>query len=348
MVGEQDRYRVNVTVLYTTHPQFLAHDTGPFHPERPARLEAVGAGIEAAGLIEALVPFEPRPATAAEIALVHPGGFLDRLAAFTSSGGGNLDPDTIAVPASYAAALLAAGSGLEAVTRLDAGEGDVAFCAVRPPGHHATPTRSMGFCLLNNVAVTAKTLAARGERVLIVDYDAHHGNGTQDVFYADEDVVYVSFHEFPLYPGTGGVPEMGDGDGYGATINFPLPSGATGDVYRTAMDTVLAPLVDQWRPTWLLVSAGFDGHRRDPITGLGLSAGDFADFTQALGEYVPAGRQIVFLEGGYDLEGLAASAGAALSTLCGEAYRPEAATSGGPGLHVVEAVQMRRHEAGLA
>ena len=141
----------------------------------------------------------------------------------------------------------------------------------------------MGFCLLNNVAVTAKALAARGERVLIVDYDAHHGNGTQDVFYADGDVVYVSFHEFPLYPGTGGVPEMGDGDGFGATINFPLPSGATGDVYRTAMDTVLAPLVEHWQPTWLLVSAGFDGHRRDPITGLGLSAGDFADFTRVLG-----------------------------------------------------------------
>jgi acetoin utilization deacetylase AcuC-like enzyme len=338
---------VGVTVLFTTHAQFLAHDTGPFHPERPARLEAVCAGIDAAGLREALVAFEARPATAAEIGLVHPGAFLERLAAFTASGGGNLDQDTVAVPASYAAALLAAGAGLEAVARLDAGEGDVAFCAVRPPGHHATPTRSMGFCLLNNVAVTARVLAARGERVLVVDYDAHHGNGTQDVFYADADVVYVSFHEFPLYPGTGGVPEMGEGDGYGATINFPLPSGATGDVYRTAMDHVLAPLVDQWRPTWLLVSAGFDGHRRDPITGLRLTAGDFADFTRALSEYVPAGRQIVFLEGGYDLEGLASSAGATLSEMCGERYRPEEPTSGGPGLHVVEAVQMRRHEAGL-
>lgn len=335
-------------MLFTTHPQFLAHDTGPFHPERPARLEAVAAGIRAAGLQEALVTFEPRPATAEEIALVHPGGFLERLSAFTGSGGGNLDPDTVVVPASYAAALLAAGAGLEAVARLDAGEGDVAFCAVRPPGHHATPTRSMGFCLLNNVAVTARALAARGERVLIVDYDAHHGNGTQDVFYADGDVVYVSFHEFPLYPGTGGVPEMGDGDGYGATINFPLPSGATGDVYRTAMDTVLAPLVQHWQPTWLLVSAGFDGHHRDPITGLGLAAGDFADFTRTLAEYVPAGRQIVFLEGGYDLEGLADSAGSTLATMCGGSYRPEPATSGGPGLHVVEAVQMKRHEAGLA
>ena len=225
-----------VTVLFTTHPQFLAHDTGPGHPERPSRLEAVGAGITAAGLEEALVTFVPRPASAAEVARVHPDPFLHRLAEFIDAGGGNLDPDTVAVPASYAAALLAAGAGLESVARLDAGEGDVAFCAVRPPGHHATPTRSMGFCLLNNVAVTARALADRGERVLIVDYDAHHGNGTQDVFYGDGDVVYVSFHEFPLYPGTGGVPEMGEGDGFGATINFPLPSGATGDVYRTAIE----------------------------------------------------------------------------------------------------------------
>ena len=152
---------------------------------------------------------------------MHPDPFLGRLAEFIEAGGGNLDPDTVAVPASYAAALLAAGAGLESVARLDAGEGDVAFSAVRPPGHHATPTRSMGFCLLNNVAVTARALADRGERVLIVDYDAHHGNGTQDVFYGDGDVVYVSFHEFPLYPGTGGVPEMGEGDGYGADHQLP-------------------------------------------------------------------------------------------------------------------------------
>jgi acetoin utilization deacetylase AcuC-like enzyme len=336
-----------VTVLFTTHPQFLAHDTGPGHPERPSRLEAVGAGITAAGLDEALVLFEPRPASGAEISRVHPEPFLERLAEFIEAGGGNIDPDTVAVPASYAAALLAAGAGLESVARLDAGEGDVAFCAVRPPGHHATPTRSMGFCLLNNVAVTARALADRGERVLIVDYDAHHGNGTQDVFYGDGDVVYVSFHEFPLYPGTGGVPEMGDGAGYGATVNFPLPAGATGDVYRTAIEHVLAPLVADWQPTWLLVSAGFDGHRRDPITGLGLSAGDFADFTRDLSAFVEPGHQIVFLEGGYDLEGLAASAGATLSRLCDEDYRPEAPTSGGPGLHVIEAVQRRRHEAGL-
>jgi acetoin utilization deacetylase AcuC-like enzyme len=337
-----------VTVLFTTHPQFLAHDTGPGHPERPARLQAVHDGILASGVADALVPFEPRPATAAEIARVHPVPFLERLATFTTDGGGNIDPDTVAVPASYAAALLAAGAGIESVRRLDAGEGDVAFCAVRPPGHHATATRSMGFCLLNNVAITARMLADRGERVLIVDYDAHHGNGTQDIFYDDPDVVYVSFHEYPLYPGTGPLDDMGRGDGLGATLNFPLPAGATGDVYRMAIDHVLAPMVEDFAPTWLLTSAGYDGHRRDPLTGLGLTAGDFADFTGALGQLVEPGHQVVFLEGGYDLEGLAASAGATVAALCDERYRPEAPTSGGPGRHVVEAMQMRRHESGLA
>jgi len=335
-------------VLFTTHPQFLAHDTGAGHPERPSRLGAVNDGIAAAGVADALVTFEPRPATAAEIARVHPAPFLERLASFTTSGGGNIDPDTVAVPASYAAALLAAGAGLDAVSHLDAGDGTVAFCAVRPPGHHATATRSMGFCLLNNVAITARALADRGERVLIVDYDAHHGNGTQDIFYDDPDVVYVSFHEYPLYPGTGPIEDMGRGEGYGTTLNFPMPAGATGDVYRLAIEHVLAPMAAAFEPTWLLTSAGYDGHRLDPLTGLGLTAGDFADITADLGQLVPPGRQVVFLEGGYDLEGLAASAGATVAALCGERYRPEEPTSGGAGRHIVEGMQMRRHEAGLA
>ena len=334
-------------MLFTTHPEFLHHDTGRGHPERPERLAAVDAGIAAAGLSEALVRFEPRAATGEEVARVHPEPFLEHLRTFSQAGGGHLDPDTVVSPTSATAALLAAGSGLEAVAQLDQGAGDVAFCAVRPPGHHATPARPMGFCLINSVAVTARALADRGERVLIVDYDAHHGNGTQDTFYRDGSVTYVSFHEHPLYPGTGGVPEMGDDDGWGATINFPLPAGATGDVYRLALDEVVAPYAAAWQPTWLLVSAGFDGHRRDPITGLGLSAGDFADLTRVLDELAPPGRQVIFLEGGYDLQGVADSAGATLSELCGEAYRPEAPTSGGPGAHVVDAVRARRRQAGL-
>jgi acetoin utilization deacetylase AcuC-like enzyme len=327
-----------VTILLAAHPQFLLHDTGPGHPERPARLTAVMDGIDAAGLRDAVVRFEPGPAPWDLIEKVHPGRYLLALEEFTAMGGGHLDPDTVVSEDSFAALLRAAGAGLEAVERLEAGEGDVAFCAVRPPGHHATPRQPMGFCLVNNVAVTAMALADRGERVLIVDYDAHHGNGTQDVFFRDPRVLYVSFHEYPLYPGTGAIEETGWGDGAGTTINFPFPAGATGDVYRSALDEVLRPVVEEWEPTWLLVSAGFDAHHRDPLTGLALTSGDFADLTSDVAGLVPSGRCVLFLEGGYDLEGLSASTGAALGALVGVEHRPEPASSGGPGRNVVDAV----------
>ncbi len=171
---------------------------------------------------------------------------------------------------------LAAGAGLTAVAALQRGEGAAAFCAVRPPGHHATPTESMGFCLVSNIAVVAAALADAGERVWIFDFDAHHGNGTQAVFYDDPRVLFVSTHQWPLYPGTGRRTETGVGAGAGTTVNIPLPPETTGDVYLRAFDEVIAPVVDRFAPTWLLISAGFDAHRADPLTDLGLSAGDFA------------------------------------------------------------------------
>jgi acetoin utilization deacetylase AcuC-like enzyme len=335
-----------VAILYTTHRAFLEHDTGDWHPERAERLTAVNAGIDESGVREALVLFEPRPATAEDVARVHPGRYLRGLQELCLTGGGSIDPDTVASEGSYDAAVLAAGAGLEAVDRLAAGEGDTAFCAVRPPGHHATPSRAMGFCLINNVAVVAASLAERGERVLIVDYDAHHGNGTQDAFYEDPRVTYVSIHEYPLYPGTGAMHETGRGAGSGSTVNIPVPSGATGDVYRRAVDEIIAPLAASWQPTWLLVSAGFDAHRRDPITGLGLTSGDYADLAAAMLELVPKGRSVFFLEGGYDLQGLAYSVGSTMATMAEETYRPEPATSGGPGSVVVEAVARLRREHG--
>ena len=330
-------YRGAVSVVWITDDRFLDHDTGRSHPERPARLRAVVDGMQRAELNDALIPIEPRLATDEELLSVHDAAVLDSVRRVAQAGGGRLDPDTAMTPESEAAARLAAGAGLTAIDALNDGVADAAFCAVRPPGHHATPMRSMGFCLFNSAAVCARALADRGERVLVVDYDAHHGNGTQDVFWEDGRVMYVSWHQYPFYPGTGGLLERGAGAGVGTTINLPMPMGATGDVYRQGWEEAVLPVVEEFEPGWLVLSAGFDAHRADPLTNLGLAAGDFADLTEAIISVVPPGRRIAFLEGGYDLDALADCAGAAVAVLAGTAWRPEPATGGGPGAEVATA-----------
>jgi acetoin utilization deacetylase AcuC-like enzyme len=332
-----------MTVLLYADERFADHDTGPHHPERPARVQAVERGLEHHGLLDGLLRAAPRLATDEELQLVHPASHVERIDRLAKDGGGHLDPDTVVSVESAEVARLAAGAALDAAERLQAGDADAAFLAVRPPGHHATATRPMGFCLFNSISVLAAHLAEQGERVLVVDVDAHHGNGTQDIFYEREDVAYVSWHQDPLYPGTGAAVQTGRGAGESWTVNMPMPPETTGEHYRRSLEEVVAPLAAEHGSTWLLLSAGYDGHVRDPLTDLALTSGDFADLTADLLQLVPKGRTIALLEGGYDLEGLADSAAATVAALMGERLHPEQPSSGGPGgRHVDQAIELRR------
>lgn len=320
-----------MAVLLYADDDFDEHDTGLHHPERPARLHAVRKGLAEHALLDGLTVVCSPLVSDEELTRVHPQRYVEAIDAFVSAGGGHLDPDTVVSARSAELARRAAGAGLDAVERMASGEAEAAFVAVRPPGHHASATRAMGFCVFNNVAIVAAALAERGERVVVVDIDAHHGNGTQEIFYDSPDVAYVSIHQSPFYPGSGAATEWGSGDGLGWTLNIPMPAGATGEHYRRAVEEVVAPFVERHRSSWMIISAGYDAHRDDPLTDLALSSGDFGDIVADLVQLVPRGRTLVVLEGGYDLEAMAASSAATVAVLLGETIHPEPPTSGGPG-----------------
>jgi acetoin utilization deacetylase AcuC-like enzyme len=322
--------------LLLATPEADHHDPGARHPEAAARLVTAVAALGDVPDRDAIVRLPSRVASLAELALAHDMGYLEALADLCAAGGGSLDPDTRVSAGSWETALMTAGAGLAAVHALRADEGDAAVVLGRPPGHHATREVGMGFCLVNNIAVAAAALAAAGERVAVIDWDVHHGNGTQDIFWSDPSVLYVSIHQWPLYPGTGRADERGGGPGWGTTINLPLPPGATGDVYLALFDEVVIPSVERFRPTWVLISAGFDAHRADPLADMQLTAGDFADLTARVASLAGRpGRLALFLEGGYDLAALRASVAACAARLVGVSYRPEPASSGGSGLTLV-------------
>ncbi len=296
--------------LYCRHPSSLEHDTGD-HPEGPGRIPAIEEAMEARGWLG----YERREAPAVSmeaLVAVHPEPYVEQIRTVSAGGGGAFDADTLASAGSYVAALHAAGGACAMVEALLADEASAAFCGLRPPGHHAEPELAMGFCLFNSIAVAARhaldELAL--DRVLILDWDVHHGNGTNDIFHASDDVLFASIHQSPLYPGTGPLRDVGEDTGEGYSLNLPVPPGSEEETWLGLVEHVVAPAALAFEPQLILVSAGFDAHRADPLANCELEEESFAQMAlhvRALGEELGAPVGLV-LEGGYDLDALAAAA----------------------------------------
>ncbi len=307
---------------YVYHPVYLEHNL-PHHPENARRLESVLRLLTEEGVLERLVALEPRPATQAELERVHTAAHIERVRRIAEQGGGHLDADTYLNARSYDAACMAAGGLLVAVEEVLAGRVDNAFALVRPPGHHALADRGMGFCLFNNVALAARHAMAfpQVERVFIVDFDVHHGNGTQAILEEDPAVFYVSTHQYPYYPGTGHWSEVGRGAGKGTVLDVPLPGGVGDRGYALIWEKLVWPLARRFQPHLILVSAGYDAHWQDPLAAMNLSLHGYAALAHelvAMAQELCEGRILFALEGGYHLEVLAHGVLNAFYALLGE------------------------------
>jgi acetoin utilization deacetylase AcuC-like enzyme len=308
---------------YVLDEIFVQHRAPSGHPERPARAEAVRDALIAAGIAQQGRQVAIRPATDEELVRVHDARYLAELERTVPGKSGWIDPDTYFSPGTWDAARAAAGSASELALRVIKGELAQGIAVVRPPGHHATIAQAMGFCLLNNVAVAAAAARAAGAaKVAIVDWDVHHGNGTQDIFWNDPDVLYLSVHQFPYYPGSGAPTELGGARGKGATINVGLPGGSRDADYAAVFDHVFLPALARFKPDLVMISAGFDAFEHDPLAGMRVTLGGFAQLAQRLraaADRWSGGRVVAVLEGGYDLHGLAGGMTATLAALTGPA-----------------------------
>lgn len=304
---------------FLSHPHFKDHRNGPGHPERPERLVAINEILKEQKLWDSLLHLDFEAATEEQLLLCHTPQVVERVRSLALAGGGSVDGDTHVAPVSYDVARLAVGAGMRAVQAVIDGECDNAFVAARPPGHHAESNRSMGFCLFNTIAIAAR-VAQRNhgiERVAILDWDVHHGNGTQEIFYADPSVFFASVHQWPLYPGSGRRDETGRGAGIGTTVNFPLAADADDSEYSRVWDLV-GEQVEHFAPQLILVSAGFDAHAKDPLGGMNVTAPGFAQLmrqTKRWAEHHCDGRLVCVLEGGYSLRGLSQSVAATIEVL---------------------------------
>lgn len=300
--------------------RFLGHDTGD-HVEHPSRAWAIKERLVAAGLLAKSPDMYVQSVSMALLERVHDPGYLESLERFSDTGGGWIGPDTFLGPDSLEVAKLAAGSASEITRQIVTGKAKRGFSLGRPPGHHATPAHAMGFCFYNSIAIAAVTALEAGlERIAIVDWDVHHGNGTQDIFYDRSDVLFVSVHQYPFYPGSGGARERGRDAGEGYTLNLPLGAGAGDDTYLRLFDQVIAPAVRSYEPQLILVSAGFDAHAHDPLGGMCLTELGFAEMAEravGLADELCGGRIAAVLEGGYDVDALARSVEAVIRVFDG-------------------------------